>query len=218
MNNKIKELLIENNCDNPYFLYIAANQANEFFKHKIKKNDLQHEFYRVNEKIEVSTDRINSYKEENFKPELEAIENEKKNWRDKHLSYYRIQKCLPSISVDIVPLSISLNDVINFKDINMYIQGYKASSEILKGIDNSSLDKYCIDSKTILNYEHKDEYNSFIKELNEKYKIPSNEEITFILEPKTELKYRLCLDRSKCSNFDYYNHYIKLIKDKIIEA
>lgn len=218
MNNRIKELLIENDCNNPYFLYITANQANEFFKHKIKENDLDHKFYHVNTKLEVSMDRINNYKKENFKSELESIENEKKNWRDKHLSYYRIQKCLPSISDDIVPLSMSLNDLINFEDINMYIQGYKASSEILKGIDNSSLDKYCTDSKPMLNYEYRDNYNNFINELNKKYKIPSNEEIASILEPINETKFRLCLDRSKCYNFDFYNRYIELIKDKIIKA
>ena len=218
MKENIKEFLLENNCDNPYFNYILLNQASEFFKHKIKKNDTNNLYYRMTTKLEVSTDRINAFKEENFASELKSIEEDKKNWRDKHLSFYRIQKCLLSISDDIVPLSISLNDSINFEDLNLYIQGYKAANQKLKEINNSDLDKYCIDSKPMLNYEHKEEYNNFVNELYSKYNIPSNEEIREQLEPKNEIKYRLCLDRSKCYDFTPFELYYNLMKNKIIEA
>lgn len=204
---------------NIYEKYVTANKAKEFFKQLIIKLDESHKYYKISSEpvYYVSEEDLEKYKIENYEREIQLIKNEIKEWRAEHKDYYRIQPCLPSSCwIDHIILSIN-TDNINIT-LEEAVQGYKKANEELKKIQNSDLDEYCTETKPMLNYEHKEEYNKFVSSLYEKYNVPTDSKLKEIL-PKTIVKNpgRLSLDRSPCINPCSYNSFFNIVNNKIAE-
>lgn len=189
-----------------YFKYLAANFAKDFFKRKIDSLDNEHLFMRQNVVEDVDPKVFETAKSEYYEKYSEFItlaDNEKKKWRDDHKHFYRMQPSLPS--------SAQYADLFNFDfemSLEEAVQGYKSAHETLKLIENSDLDKWCTELKPMLNYEHRDEYNKAMDEINKKFNILSDIEIKKKLPITKVTKKRLSLNRQKCENFDLANKFI----------
>lgn len=184
---------------NPFFLYTVANFAKEHFKNKIVELDKGHIYNKKREDIIINPDY---YKTKEFQEKNYLLEEAKEKWKKEHIHYYRQQPCLPSTKICnifcYIPSSTTLEEA---------IQGYKAANELLNSIPNSDLDPYCVETRLMLNYEHKEEYDTFIKETKKKLGFIDEEELIKYY-PLTTIKYRLSLDRSKCANIEPLNKFI----------
>lgn len=192
-----------------YFKYIAANYAKELFKNKIIELDKENIYTKVNEVEDVDLKLFQitklQYEESNAK-NIALANAEKDQWKHEHLHYYRIQPSLPTSTIYkhlfVLPDNLSLDDA---------VQGYKLCNEILKSIDNSELDKYCIETKLMLNYEYRDEYRKAMDEIDDKYGILTDSKIKEKL-PKVKVnKVRISMNRQKCSDINPLLDFTKCI-------
>lgn len=198
---------------NIYFKYLIANDAKKFFKAKISSLDVDHNFMRENIVEDVDPNSFEIAKLKYYEKNSEAIRlanEEKEKWKDEHKHFYRMQPSLPS--------SVKYSNLFNF-DINLSlneaIQGYKLANEVLKSINNSNLDPWCTELKPMLNYEHRDEYNKAMENINKKFNILSDKEIKKTLPLVKVTKTRLSLDRQKCNDPSAFKSYLKNIFDNI---
>ena len=224
-------MLFEDNKRTPYFNYVFANAAKEYFKNKIDQYDKEGTFMRRTEVEGIRTEVIDKAKalyRAIFKNQLEKIDAEKENWKKEHADYYRQQTCLPSSSyvqtiIDEINNELDsrlkkfesddINDLLDFA-----IQGYKAANEMLKNIPNSDLDKYCTEIRPMLNIEHKEDWTNFTASLPEKYGIPTEEEYieSIHLPVETIVKKRLSLNRKPCENGTAFGLYFDVCQKLVL--
>ena len=196
-----------------YFKYIAASYAKDFFKNKIQELDQDNTYMRVREVEDVDPETFEKAKEDykiNFAKLIVLANAEIHKWQEDHNSYYRMQPSLPSSSKYAYLFDLDLDVT-----LEEAIQGYKSANEALKSIDNSQLDKYCTELKPMLNYEHRDEYEKFKKEIYTKYGLLSDSEIKETLKKVKIFKTRLSLDRTKCNNFKPAYNFITKVKENL---
>ena len=151
---------------------------------------------------------------------LAQLEVKKQEFKTTH---HEEQLCLPSSS----ELCQVIMDRMSKCDISLSleecVQGYKAASEALKAILNSDLDQYCIEVKIMLNVEHKEEYDQFVKRTMEELKIPTradfvNRLVTEFGFPEQSItRSRLCLDRSKCHDASAFERCFKVAIDGLTD-
>lgn len=201
----------------PYLRYILFNYTKDFFKRAISILDINNDYLKVRYEEDVDSEYFktikNNYYNENIKA-FQKIEKEKKSWMENHMDFYRMQPCLPSKSnynFLFKKLENNFDLIVSKMTLTEAIQGYKASNEQLKTIENKDLDKYCSESKPMLNYEHRDEYNTAIKEIYKKYNIMTDDELRESCSKTNVKKTRLSLDRSKCKDFSYLNNILSFI-------
>lgn len=206
------------NENNMYLKYIIATFAKEFFKDQIKNLDKEHKYNRVSIKQGVSKESIQKFKDEHFsKKDFENFKEESKNIKEIHPEIYRIQTCLPSSNIlnDFKPTILALDIVDNHSDnysentinIENYIQGYKGSNEILKSIENKSLDEFCTETIYMIKNDMRDVYNKIKLELLHKYHLLSDDEIKNLLPLENVESYRISLNREKCKDFTFLDKY-----------
>ena len=214
---KIENGEFEKIKETPYLKYLVANYFKDFFKNAINILDLNNDFMHIRYEEDVTKEDFLKAKEEYYNRNIESFEKfkkEKENFYNEHKDYYRIQPCLPPSSnynflFDY--LNNNFNTIIENLTLENCIQGYKASNEILKSIDNKDLDKYCTEAKPMLNYEHRDEYNNFIDSLYKKYNLLTDSEIKESCPKNRIKKTRLSLNRSKCEDFSIFNNILSFI-------
>lgn len=190
---------------NKYIEYVLSNFAKDFFKEKIYKLDINNDYSKEIKKIII--DPV-VYETEEWINKNAILENEKANWKEMHLKYYRKQPCLPTSSnLQVYIPDIKINSLLDA------VQGYKGAHDFLKTIENSDLDNFCTEIQIKLNYEHKKEYDDFVEQIKKKLDIPSNQEL---LEkyPKEKVSKKLTLNRRACEDPKFFN----LFKEKFIEA
>lgn len=198
----MNNFLFENEKATAYLRYIAGNFAKDYFKGKIEKLDTSNIYIKVQEVQDIDPADVEKEKDK-YKPQMKLVEDELKAWRDKHKDYYRMQPSLPTSSIysEFIPdISCSLEEA---------VQGYKGSNALLKLITNNDLDKFCIETKPMLNAEHKEEYNNTKQFFKDYYKIPSDEDIKNSLTKKNIVKSRLSLNRQPVENEALINKFLE---------
>ena len=214
------KLYDENNHPNILSTYIMANTASDLFLNNLKEKDIDHKYNKITGEAEVFSDDLSKTAEklyelmirDGFPDYINEIESKKLELKQSHPEWWREQVCLPNTSFIYKDYKIInlLNNIIKNLSIEECIQGYKASKEILKFISNDELTPFCIDSKIMLNYEFKEEYDNELNKIKERYNIPNKKEwIESLKLPKIKInKTRLCLDRQPCNNLDSFELFI----------
>ena len=213
--------LCENNADhNPNILttYILANYAADWFLERIKELDKDHQYNRISGEVEVLSDEALKIAEKLYDIVIhdgypgynEALENKRKELKELHPEWWRTQPSLPNMMSLYKMINISYFD--NYKNtitIEEAIQGYKAAKDILKEINNDDLTPFCTETKTMLNYEFKKEYDEEINKVKEFYHIPDKKEwIENLNLPKIKkTKTRMSLDRQPCSDIGPFERF-----------
>ena len=208
-----------------YFKYIAANFTKDFFKNLIQKLDTNHEYVKQSEVLGINQDDFDKLKYQYHKDNAETfklIEKEQEQWKEDHKDFYRLQPSLPSsskykelfLNVDFFLSEEELNNLnISLEDA---IQGYKFSNEILKTIDNKSLDKFCTEIKPMLNYEHRNKYTEAMTNIIHNHGLLTDNELKETMEETTIIKSRLSLNRQKSTSHESVSKLNNKIYNKLI--
>lgn len=198
----VEELLYEvvdgQKLPTAYMQYIVANKIKEFFKQNIERLDKVGDYSKIRAVEEVTKESFDNAMKQ-YSKQMSLVENGMEQWKLAHPDYYRQQMSLPSSKEVVGEVNLDfLNLIFTLEES---IQGYKMANEIIKELNNSGkLDKFCICTKEMLNYEHRVEYNKEKERLMKVYGVPSKEELLAKLPKETVIKRRMSLSRSKSDN------------------
>lgn len=211
-----KFFMVDQNGLTPFGAYTFGNIAKEWFKQQMEQLDADGLFVKrqVVEGIpnEIK-EKFKSIYKQIFAQKLEA----EKQFRDKlhvqHPEWFRNQVSLPSSNVIKTAALAILAKESEQITINDAVQGYKASNELLKSIPNDALTPYCVETKIMLNMEHRDEWNAEMKAFKLDAMLPSFEEwLDRLNYPTGDItNSRISLNRAKCEDWSVLHKTIELM-------
>lgn len=212
-NSNINEFLgkfVQGDAYDPYMAYVFANLAKEWFQQQIERLDKKNDVIRLSEGFGVPpavVEKAKALYAEVFRVKIVELESMKKKWAESNSSFYRQQPCLPSSKEygDAFRSHMGLVELESEITLDQAVQGYKAASEVLKGISNESLDPYCTEVRPMLNNEHREEYNGAVMKFHGELGLPLQDEWIAslpLLEEKFPKK-RLSLDRKPAETYEH---------------
>ena len=200
-----------------YLHYMFANSFKEFFKQKIYAMDVDRQFSRLRFEegySDLVKNQLKAEYEKKYEDQLAALRLWQMEMQKVHPDWYRMQPCLPTDNAWHHAFAEFAKGYGDDLTLEQCVQGYKACNEILKEVDNSTLDDFCICTKPMLNYEHRDDYNLEKTEKMENLQLPdlktfSDRQVEKYPEKyaKENLpKFRLALNRAKCEDWSVMRH------------
>lgn len=195
------EFLIEEGKGSALYKYSVCNIVKEITGNLIKKHDTENLYSSSNVVLDFDEDvKIEAKKkyEEEYKVQLEELERIKQEWKNNNSEKYRIQPSLQSSEMFKISFMAVYEGFFEELTLCQLVHIYKYSSQILKSIKNEDLDKYCVDNKSMLNYDFKAEYDSFIEKSYQDLEIPKLDVYMDSKFEKTNVKKsRISLDRKE---------------------
>lgn len=208
----------------PWFLFVFGNFSKECAKQAIQLLDVEHTFNKISEGLGVPNNVKKAAErlyEEEYKDELLELGCYKNSLKVMHPGWWRLQPSLPS-SEPIVEAFLRSSECVRgmlcalqdeqveehgdtFFTLESAVQTYKASNELLKSISNKSLDEYCVDSRSMLNIEHKKEYQELVAVKMKELGLPTSSDYVNGLNLRTKkvLTYRISLSRQPATELGH---------------